>query len=66
MKSVLILIALMCSQSALACLGEAQVIAVIKQVQKNGMINGHDCAVEAGSSLNGVIVLNTAGVLRLE
>ena len=103
MKSALIALALLVTPSAFACLGEAQVIAIIQTTQKSGqssckayinqylvqfyassavcpldiselvnegvevgMVNGHDCAMNAGETLNGVVVRNSAGVLRLE
>ncbi|RYF09755.1 MAG: hypothetical protein EOO77_23075 [Oxalobacteraceae bacterium] len=103
MKSALVMFALLASQSAFACYGEAQIIAIIQTTAKSGqqsckayvnqnlvqffassavcpldlsaianegvevgMINGPDCAMEAGQTLNGVIVRNGAGVLRLE
>lgn len=31
-----------------------------------GLKNGHDCAIEVGENLNGVVVRNAAGVLILE
>ena len=103
MKNILIsCIVLLCSLSALACLGEAQITATIKSIEHStgltckahisesvdffatsgvcpleleeiqakgiemGLINGHDCPIEVGMILSGVIVKDANGDLTLE
>lgn len=39
---------------------------IISEGVEVGMKDGHDCALESGQDLNGIIVKNAAGVLSLE